>query len=235
MEALEVGARVLLYDESDSAAGFLAEDSRLTGVMDHAKGVIPLSARARQIADELGVSIVIAGSAAVAEFIPIADTILRIDNYAVSNVTAEAKKLSLGNSVAADPADSMANLVDKGRWVIPSSIDPSAGLDDAFVVAENMQVLHFGHSVIELDMVDQLADVYQTATIGLILYYAKLRYMDEGRPIREILDLIDRDLSTEGLECLTRDLRGDLARPRRYEIAAALNRLDTLRISQRAG
>ncbi len=77
----------------------------------------------------------------------------------------------------------------------------------------------------------QIADIYQTLTIGRILYYAKLRYLDEPRPIREVLDLIDRDLSTEGLESLTRDLRGDLARPRRYEIAAALNRLQTLRIA----
>jgi hypothetical protein len=45
------------------------------------------------------------------------------------------------------------------------------------------------------------------------------------------MDLIDRDLGTEGLECLSRDLRGDLARPRRYEIAAALNRLDSMRVS----
>jgi hypothetical protein len=79
--------------------------------------------------------------------------------------------------------------------------------------------------------VHQIADIYQTLTIGRILYYAKLRYLDEPRPIREVLDLIDRDLSTEGLESLTRDLRGDLARPRRYEIAAALNRLQTLRIA----
>ena len=81
----------------------------------------------------------------------------------------------------------------------------------------------------------QLADVYQARTIGRILYYAKLRYLDEPRSVREILDLVDRDLSTEGLESLTRDLRGDLARPRRYEIAAALNRLDTFRVARTGG
>ncbi len=38
----------------------------------------------------------------------------------------------------------------------------------------------------------------------------------------------------EGLETLTRTLQGDLARPRRYEIAAALNRLPSLRIARLA-
>ena len=103
-------------------------------------------------------------------------------------------------------------------------------LDD-HITAPDAHHLAFGRCTVDLTAVRQLADRHQTATIGQILYYAKLRYLDEGRPIREVLDLVDRDLSTEGLECLTRELRGDLARPRRYEIAAALNRLDTLRIS----
>ena len=46
-----------------------------------------------------------------------------------------------------------------------------------------------------------------------------------------ILDLVDRDLSNEGLNALVRDVRGDLARPRRYEVAAALNRLPAFRVS----
>ena len=124
--------------------------------------------------------------------------------------------------------------MEKNRWIVPSSIDPSAGRFDARIDAPNLHLLQFGRSEMDLRGIIQLADIYQTRTLGRILYYAKLRYMDEPRPIREILDLIDRDLSTEGLESLTRDLRGDLARPRRYEIAAALNRLDTLRITRAA-
>jgi len=231
VEALEVGARVLLFDESDSASGFLALDSRAAGLLPGIeKRMISLSSRARQIADELGVSIVIAGSAAVAEFIPIADTVLRVDNFTVYDITNEAKSTAIKTITRAQDTG-IAALVDKNRWVVPSSIDPSSGRFDACIDAPDVDTLIFGRSTIDLSGVQQLSDIYQTRTIGRILYYAKLRYMDERRPIREILDLIDRDLSTEGLESLTRDLRGDLARPRRYEIAAALNRLKTLRIA----
>lgn len=233
VEALEAGARVLLFDESDSSAEFLALDARVAGLLPGVeRRVTPLALRARQIADELGVSIVVAGSACVAELLPVADTVLRIDNFKVSVVTKEAKALAIPTRAAKVKAADISGVVEKSRWIVPSSIDPSAGRFDASIDAPEVHSLVFGRSVVDLDGVAQLADVYQTRTIGRILYYAKLRYMDEPRPIREILDLIDRDLSTEGLESLTRDLRGDLARPRRYELAAALNRLDTLRITK---
>ena len=232
-EALEIGARALLFDEADSNSGFLCLDSRLKGLSTSADlHFIPLSARARQIADELGVSIVVAGASSVTEFIPVADTVLRIDNYQVSDVTREAKQLAIQMAdLKADQAD-VSGLAERSRWVVPSSIDPGQGRFDAIIESPSTELLKFGGHTMDLRGIAQLADRHQTATIGLVMYYAKTRYMDEGRPIREILDLVDRDLSTEGLECLSRELRGDLARPRRYEIAAALNRLPTLRISR---
>ena len=228
VEALEVGARVLLLDESDSAASFLARDARLAALLpSDAAANVPLSALARALVDDLGVSIVVAGCSAVSDFLTIADTVLCIENRAISDVTAKAKALGLP-STGTGRKDS---LPDKFRWLVPAGIDPALGRLDDHIDAPDAHHLAFGRCNVDLTAVRQLADRHQTATIGQILYYAKLRYLDEGRPIREVLDLVDRDLSTEGLECLTRELRGDLARPRRYEIAAALNRLDTLRIS----
>jgi predicted ABC-class ATPase len=231
MEALEIGARALLFDEASSAPAFLTRDHRLDQLMpDARRRIAPLSQRARQLVDELGVSIVVAGSASVAEFLPVADTILRIDQYAIYDVTQEAKALDPAQFVL-EEEEGFGDIMEKSRWVVPSSIDPSKGPSDQYIEADSIELLKFGSGLIHLQDITQLADKHQTATIGLILYYARLRYMDEGRPMREIMDLIDRDLGSEGLECLSRDLRGDLARPRRYEIAAALNRLSSLRVS----
>lgn len=232
IENLEVGARVLLFDESSSSPAFLTRDSRLNNIVPSAgEKIMPLSMLSRQMVDELGVSIVVAGSSSVAEFIPIADTILRIDEHRVSDITKDAKAVDIASLNEPSGAGGIASIVEKNRWIVPTSIDPSLSHLDQVIETSDIKQLKFGSSMIDLNALTQLADVHQTTTIGLILYYAKLRYLDEGRPVREVLDLIDRDLSTEGLECLSRDLRGDLARPRRYEIAAALNRLDTLRIS----
>jgi len=229
IEALEVGARVLIVDENSSSPAFLTTDARVAGLL----GSTPrtsLAQRARQMVDELGISIVIGGENLVAEYIPIADTILKVEDFQVTNITEEAKALNLAVPPEA-PAVNLGPMLGRSRWIMPSSIDAAVGSKDVVIEAIDLNAIQFGRSVIELDSVPQIADESQTLTLGLLLYYAKLRYMQEGYPLREMLDMIDRDLSSEGLGTISRDLRGDLARPRRYELAAALNRLPTFRVS----
>lgn len=230
MEALTAGARVLVMDEADSAPGFLTFDARMTGLIpDLMQEYIPLALRAREIVDSLGVSLVIGGAYAVTDLIPVADTVLLVSGGTITNITQQARAGVSLSMKAAAPVD-MAAIVEKFRWIVPSSIDPSIGIYDARTSGMELDMICFGRYLVDMADVFQLVDECQTETIGLIMEYAKQRYLDQPRPLRELLDIIDRDLSTEGLECLTREQRCDLARPRRYEVAAAFNRLSTLRI-----
>ncbi|VGO22758.1 P-loop domain-containing protein [Pontiella sulfatireligans] len=230
VEALEAGARVLLFDEHSSSSTFLSSDTRVSSLIgESARNT--LASRARQMVDELGISIIVAGSSLVAEFIPIADKVLKVENFCVSDITEEAKALDIVPSTVVDSSVNLATMLSRSRWVMPSSIDPSVGREDLVIESDDGDYLQFGRSIIDLEAIRQIADADQARAIGFVLYYAKLRYMDEGYPMREILDLVDRDLSNEGLNALARDLRGDLARPRRYEVAAALNRLPAFRVS----
>ncbi|MEN7973440.1 MAG: P-loop domain-containing protein [Verrucomicrobiota bacterium] len=230
VEALEAGARVLIFDEHTSSSTFLSADTRVSPLLGESSRNT-LAARARQMVDELGISMIVSGSSLVAEFIPIADKILKVENFRVSDVTEEAKALDVvASSVASDNVN-LGSILSRSRWVMPSSIDPSIGREDLVIHTDDAEFLQFGRSLVDLGAIRQIADVDQARAIGFVLYYAKLRYMDEGYPIREILDLVDRDLGNEGLNALARDLRGDLARPRRYEVAAALNRLPAFRVS----
>lgn len=230
VESLEAGARVLLFDEHSSSSTFLSSDTRVSPLLGESSRNT-LAARARQMVDELGISMVVAGSSLVAEFIPVADKILKVEDFRITDITEAAKALDIVPSQVADDNVNLGNMLSRSRWVMPSSIDPSVGRDDLVVYAEDADFLQFGRSIVDLNAVRQIADADQARAIGFVLYYAKLRYMDEGYPLREILDLVDRDLSNEGLNTLVRDLRGDLARPRRYEVAAALNRLPAFRVS----
>jgi len=230
VEALEAGARVLLFDEHTSSSTFLSADTRVSSLLGESSRNT-LAARARQMVDELGISIVVAGSSLVAEFIPIADKILKVEDFRVSDITEEAKALDIVPSSVANDNVNLGSMLSRSRWVMPSSIDPSVGREDLVIFTEDADYLQFGRSIVGLDAIKQIANADQARAIGFVFYYAKLRYMDEGYPIREILDLVDRDLSNEGLNTLVRDLRGDLARPRRYEVAAALNRLPAFRVS----
>jgi len=231
VEALEVGARVLLFDEHTSSSTFLSADTRIQPLIKESSRNT-LAARARQMVDDLGISIVVGGSSLVAEFIPIADKILKIENFVISDITEEAKALDItAPSVSEDDTVNISTMVSRSRWIMPSSIDPSIGRSDLVIDADGNKCLQFGRSIVDLTAVSQIADEDQLRTIGYVLYYSKLRYIDEGYPLREILDMVDRDLSNEGLNALARDVRGDLARPRRYEVAAVLNRLPAFRVS----
>jgi predicted ABC-class ATPase len=230
VEALEAGARVLLFDEHTSSSTFLSADTRVASLIGKSSRNA-LASRARQMVDELGISIIVAGSSLVAEFIPIADKILKIDNFRVTDVTEEAKELDIVPPAEPDGSFNLSSMLSRSRWIMPSSIDPSIGREDIVIDAEENDFLQFGRSLVDLGALKQICDEDQARAIGFVLYYSKLRYMDEGYPLREILDLVDRDLSNEGLNALSRDVRGDLARPRRYEVASALNRLPAFRVS----
>ena len=55
--------------------------------------------------------------------------------------------------------------------------------------------------------------------------------MDGRRTLPEILDAVIADVDRDGLDALDRRSVGDLVRFRRHELAAALNRLRTLRVT----
>ncbi len=73
-------------------------------------------------------------------------------------------------------------------------------------------------------------DPSQLNAIGQALYYARERYMDGRRTLREILDAVERDIEAKGLDVVDVRPMGDYAYFRRFELAAAMNRLRTLKV-----
>ncbi len=235
VEAIEAGARGLLLDESDSVAAFLGADAHLRRLCGGSgQDFVPLCSLARKIVDELGISIVVAGCASIGPFVPIADAVLAFRDGVLCDVTQMAKELPMAPLDAAENPNIIQELVDQSRCLVPSSIEPGWGRSEANISAEEVDLLVFGDDLVDLSGLRQLAEVAQTETIGSILRYVKTRYLVDARPIRDILDMIDRDLSSEGLDCLGRDVNGRLARPRRYEIAAVINRMPSVRVRREA-
>ncbi len=230
VEALQAGCRTLIVDESRSAPDFLSLDSRLESLpITATRRYAALSERVRRFADESRVTWIVGADACAAQFVPVADLILLLENGRVRDITREAKAVGIEPTRSEKTAPSLG--AETPRWVCASSINPALGRDDAHIYAPEAHRLLFGQSVVDLRGVPQIVEVNQTRTIGLLLYYLKLHYLDESRTVTALLDALDEDLSSEGLDALTRDIRGDLARPRRFEIAAALNRLASLRVT----
>ncbi len=85
---------------------------------------------------------------------------------------------------------------------------------------------------VELRYLEQLKDQEQAAALAYLLKYAQLKMMDGKKEIRQIVDMLNEQLDSKGLESLFEhgDVSSQLARPRKQEIAACINRYRRLRI-----
>ncbi|RME60903.1 MAG: ATPase [Caldilineae bacterium] len=230
MEALEAGATGLLIDEDTAATNFMIRDARMQALVPKAREPItPFIDRVRQLWEEHGVSsiLVIGGSG---DYLDVADTVIALDAFRPLDVTERARAVA-----AAHPTGRVAEGGDRftarlQRRPRPESLDPSKGRREVNIKTRGLQTIQFGTDTIDLSAVEQLVAWPQTRAIGEALYYARQRYMDGRRTVAEILDRVMADLEREGLDVLDPRRMGDFALFRRYELAAALNRLRTLRV-----
>nr|BFF22224.1 hypothetical protein GCM10025732_01890 [Glycomyces mayteni] len=79
--------------------------------------------------------------------------------------------------------------------------------------------------------VEQITDHSMTAGIGYAIEAAvRQGWIDGEATVAEALDRLDAALDAEGQEVLLRVRDADFAVPRRFEVAAALNRMRELRV-----
>jgi predicted ABC-class ATPase len=230
-EALEAGTSLLLFDEDSTAPRLLARDPLWRHLRpDVREAVTPLADLVRPLYAESGISTVVAGGTG-SSLPAVADTVIAMDGFHLSVVTAAAKELSAqwpavrvaeirgfgGTHHRVPLSDSIAFL--RGRRIPPDAVAPAA--------------MTFGRDTLDLRALAQLSEAPQARGIGAALTLAAERgYVDGTRTIREILGVLEADIAAQGLDVLSpRDYPlGDLAMPRRQEIAAVLNRLRTLRV-----
>ena len=232
VEALEAGARVLLVDEDTAATNFMIRDHRMQELIaKEREPITPFIDKVRQLYDEHGVStvLVMGGSG---DYFDVADTVIAMDAYLPRDVTGQAQAIAARYQAERRPEGGDRFGAVTARVPLAKSLDPSKGRREVKISARGVKTILFGKNEIDLSAVEQLVDPSQLNAIGQALYYARQRYMDGGRTLPEILDAVIADLDHEGLDVLDRRSVGDLARFRRYELAAALNRLRTLRVGE---
>lgn len=229
VEALEVGATTLLIDEDTAATNFMIRDARMRRLVpDDKEPITPYLDRVRQLWEERGVSsILVVGGAG--DYLDVADWVIHMDEYRPHDVTARAKDIA-----AALP---QAGPQPPGRWPPaavrrpdPRSLDPSRGRRAERVRGVKTRTIEFGTEEIEVSLLSQLVDPAQCRMIGDVLLACARGLCDGRRSLTDILELIETRVERDGLEALTQPGFGDRARARRFEIAAALNRLRSLRL-----
>lgn len=230
MEALEAGATALLVDEDTAATNFMIRDRRMQALVPkESEPITPFVDRIRPLHDEHGVSsvLVIGGSG---DYLDVADTIIAMKEYVPHDVTEEAR------TVAEEwPTGRIAEGTGEigprpARVPDPASVDPSRGKRSVSVKVRDEDRILFGTDEIDLSAVEQIVSWSQAHTVSEALVTAWKRFMDGERTLPEILDAVMELLEREGLDVLSPWHPGELTLFRRFELAAALNRLRTLEV-----
>jgi predicted ABC-class ATPase len=237
VEALEAGSRLLLLDEDTSATNFMVRDARMQALVakEH-EPITPFVDRVRELADSHGVStvLVMGGSG---DYLDVADTVLEMRDWQPRVVTEAAREVARAHPTGRKAERTGPFTLPAPRAPVPGSLDASKGRREVRISVQGRELLEFGVEKIDLRAVEQLVDPSQTRAIGFLLDQARRRFIDGKAGLPEILDAVEALLEERGLDVLDplteRAPRhpGDFARPRRYEIAAALNRLRSLRVA----
>lgn len=234
MEALEVGATALLLDEDTSATNFMVRDARMQAlVAGEDEPITPFVDRVRELYESLGVStvLVMGGSG---DYFEAADQVIRMRAFVPDDVTLAARRIAEEHGTRRAREARGALTHPTPRVPVPRSLNPARGKRDVKIDARGLDEIRFGTHDIDLREVEQLVDPSQVRAVGHALELAK-QFMGEDRSLADVLDALEAHLDEASLDALDPWARagrhpGNYARPRRFEIAAALNRLRTLRV-----
>ncbi len=223
IEALACGAELLLIDEDTSATNFMIRDQRMQQLVAGDKEPItPLIHRVRELYTEYAVSsvIVMGGSG---DYFDVADTVIMMDTYEPRDVTQQAR--SLARPIEAAPAGLPAFEREAARCPGPAALDASRGRRPVKIDTPETGLLRYGDHRIDLSQVEQLIDTGQTRAIGLMIHYFACHYATDCRSLVKGLQQVMADAEQFGLDRFSEYKVGNLALPRLFELAAAINRI----------
>ncbi len=230
MEALEMGAKALLVDEDTSATNFMIRDRRMQVLVEKGKEPItPFIDRVRDIYREKGCStvIVVGGSG---DYLDVADAVIQMDEYAPMDVTDKAARVAGQYPTGRAPESGGFSRNNSSRFPAAESFDARKGKREVKIVARGLGHIQYGETTIDVSALGQLVDESQTRAIGELIRLYSTKYLKERVDLKDGVEAMARDVAEKGLEAANPRGMGNLAEPRAFEVAAAINRMRTLKV-----
>lgn len=231
VEAHAAGASALLIDEDTSATNFMIRDRLMQRLVPNNKEPItPFVQRVRSLYDATSVStVLIAGGSGA--YLRLADTVIAMDAYRPSEVTARAHEIAQEGEVAVNPegteeAGEFQHITAErvlARGTLSSRKPPKP---------RGLSTISVDRSDIDLSAVGQLVAPSQTAAIAAALAWLS-KNADGQTPLVDLVARLERQITEKGLAVLApgREPPGHLSRPRGAEILAAANRYRELKLT----
>ena len=235
LEAVEAGATTLLLDEDTSATNFMVRDARMQALVhkEH-EPITPFVDRVRELYEQRGVSTVLV-MGGCGDYFDVADTVIMMQEYQPVDVTERARRVAREFQTQRTIERTASLAEPDPRIPLRDGLDPSRGHREVKIDAKSVDAIVFGREVIDVSGIEQLVDVSQTRAVGFALHLASRRFLDGQMGVKAVVQSLVQLLTEAGLDVLDPFCKdghhpGNFARPRTLEIAAALNRLRTLRV-----
>ena len=222
VEAMEMGAGLLLIDEDTSATNFMIRDELMQRVVSRdVEPIIPFIDRVWELYETWGIStILVAGSSG--SYFHKADCVIQMNRYRPAEITALAKQeaeqfpLTLEKpDRASEPSFRRVVKRDAGFAKEDRIKMKTMGLDGFSINREN----------VDMRYVEQLTDSEQLTALAHMIKHMKLHYFDGNRTLQEAVGRLYNEIAVKGFAAFCgSDVPGNLALPRKQELYAALNR-----------
>lgn len=223
MEAAESGSRLLLIDEDTSATNFMIRDQLMSQVITpFEEPITPFISRVRSLYTDLGIStVIVAGSSG--SYFHVADRVIQMKEYVPYDITRKAKQAAEAFPSMTGEKEPFPSFT-KRRVPKP---DPAIQKEDRVKLkAMGTSELMLCRECVELRYLEQLKDQEQTLALAFLLRYVEKKLFDGKKSLEEIGMLLEKQLREQGMESMFE--RGEtiasLARPRKQEIMACINR-----------
>jgi predicted ABC-class ATPase len=162
------------------------------------------------------------------DYFDAADVVIAMDTYLPKDVSARAKEISQTHRAARQDEGGARFGTITRRAPDPASFDPFRGRREVKIDARGPYRILYGTLEIDLDGLSQLVDTAQTRAVGSIIHRYATEYAPRGDGLIEGLTQVINKVEEDGLDVLVPSKRGDLACPRLFEAAGAVNRMRTL-------
>ena len=231
IEAMEVGAKVILMDEDTCATNFMIRDMYMQKLVK--KSDEPITSfidKVRQLYIEKKISTILA-LGGVGDYFEVADHVIQMIRYHPEDVSAQAKDIIRKYPTKRVKEDVEYPIQPKARIPDPESVDPMSEYRKWRLYTTEVNTLHFGRNKIDLTDLEQLIELSQTKAIGFSMLYAR-KYMNGKRTLKQVIDLVMADIEENGLDILSEKISGHFSQFRSFELAFTLNRMRSFNVNQ---
>jgi predicted ABC-class ATPase len=203
----------------------IRDDKMMQLVAPEKEPITPFIRIVRSLYNDNGIStIMVVGG--VGDYLDVADNVVVMDCYHCLDVTERAKQI-----VATSQKSSTTLLPHVASNSVPFRSIPSRKLIGSVfhangkVKVASAKTISYGETELDISGLEQLVSKSQTSAIANAIQQLP-QLVSSQAPMRDFLDSLDQMINVKGLDCLAPgQFHGGMSRPRKYEIAGAINRL----------